>query len=194
MDNHNNHQDPFAGDIDIESSDRTGNVTEKAAPLLTLEEINNLTGRNYKDIETARKGLTDTYKFIGKAGKIEAEKKQLQERVEEQDKILSTELSQLKQTLFYTQNPQYSPYKDIISSMGSDASKVVESEAFKKVFESLSAAEQAKKSKSVLETNPRIGEAKTKIDEAKTLVKNGRYSEASEAAVQAVIESMNLGQ
>lgn len=194
MDNQGNHQDPFAGGIDIESSDRTGNANEQAAPLLTLEEINKLTGRNYKDVDTARKGLTDTFKYVGKAGKIESENKELKELVEQKDKVLGSELSQMREALFYTQNPQYESHKDIISSMGSDPRKVVESEAFKKVFEAVSAAEQAKKSKSVLETNPRIGEAKTKIDEAKTLVKNGRYSEASEAAVQAVIESMNLGQ
>jgi len=194
MDNQNNHQDPFAGGIDIESSDRTGNVTDKANSLLTLEEINNLTGRNYKDVETARKGLTETYKFVGKAGKYESEVKKLQEIVEEKDKLLGSELTQVKETLFYTQNPEYAPYKDIIASMGKDAAKVVESETFKKVFEAVSQADKAKKSKSVLETNPRIGEAKTKIDEAKALVDKGRHSDARDIAVQAVLETMNLGQ
>lgn len=142
---------------------------------MTLEEINALTGRSYKDLATAREAIKSTYSKVGQAPKA--------------DPAMETRLNQLELDNFYLKNPQYISYKDTIAAMGPNPSRVVETEAFQKIFTDLSAFEESKKKKSVLESNPRIGQAKTKIDEARDLSMKGRQSDAAGAAVAAVLEA-----
>lgn len=191
MDNENNLLDSFASGFDIESVDGNGNVGN-SSETLTLDEINTLTGRNYKDKETALKALKETYSMVGKVGKIEKEKEELNKKLMDTN-IIGDELKQIKDELFYTKNPQYAQYRDTISAMGVNPAEVVEKDSFKKIFTDLSEYEKTKSAKSVLESNPRIGQAKTKLDEAKEMVTKGQYAQSKETAVTAVLEAYEVG-
>lgn len=187
MDDQNNQSDSFAGENEFDSSDGKDNVADSNNNL-SLEEINKITGRNYKDKETALKALGNTYKMVGETGQIKKENETLKKAVE--GTAANTEqLKQIQTDLFYSNNPQYKPYRDTIAAMGGNPAEVVEKEAFKKIFSDLSEFEKTKSKKSVLESNPRIGQAKTRIDEAKDLSMRGKQAEANSAASAAVLEA-----
>lgn len=191
METTNSPLDSFASDLEFPSLDGDKNVEVSSDNGLTLEEINSLTGRDYKDKATALKAIKDTYSMVGKAGKVVSDNQKLKEQLQEKDSKLE-EIRQIKDTLFYSENPQYKPFKDTISAMGNDPARVVELDAFKKIFTDLSEYEKTKKAKSVLESNPRIGQAKTKLEEAKDLNSKGLHSNATDVAVAAVLEAYDM--
>jgi len=182
--------DAFTGENDIVSSDSNGSVADSSESL-TLTELNAMVGRNYKDKATALKSLKETYSTVTKAGQLEQKVEKLKAQLTDKDSALG-EIKQIKEQLFYTQNPQYAPYKETISAMGSNPSEVVEKDAFKKIFVDLSEYEKTKSAKSVLVSNPRIGQAKTKLDEAKDLSNKGKYVDAASAATSAVLEAYDI--
>lgn len=187
MTDQNNQSDAFAGENEFGSSDGGDNVADSKSNL-SLEEINKITGRNYKDKDTALKALQNTYKMVGEAGQIKKENETLKTAVEA-TAANTEQLKQIQTDLFYSNNPQYKPYRDTIEAMGGVPAEVVEKEAFKKIFTDLSEFEKTKSAKSVLESNPRIGQAKTRIDEAKDLSMRGKQSDANAAATDAVLQA-----
>lgn len=190
MDNQDSPLDALAGGNEFVSSDGNGSVADSSESL-TLAEINSLVGRNYKDKATALKSLKETYSAVGKVGKLEPQIEKLKTQLADKDSALG-EIKQIKEQLFYTQNPQYAPYKETISAMGGNPAEVVEKDAFKKIFADLSEYEKTKNAKSVLVSNPRIGQAKTKLDEAKELHSKGQWSSAAQAATTAVLEAYDI--
>lgn len=187
MEDLNNPSESFAGDFNIDSSDGNENVKNQS-DALTLSELNTLLGKDYKDKETALKSLKETYNYVGKAGKLEKELKTMESKLQD-DNATAIEIKAIKEELFYSKNPQYSQYRDTIKAMGSNPADVVEQESFKKIFTDLSEYEKTKNAKSVLESNPRIGQAKTKLDEAREQVNKGQYASAKETAVDAVLQA-----
>lgn len=185
MNNQDNQSDSFADENEFGSPDGSGNVADSK---LSLEDINTLLGRKYPDIETARKGLKSTYSMVGKVGQLEKDLETLK-KSGESNSANTEKIKQIETELFYSNNPQYKPYKDTISAMGGNPAEVVEKEAFKKLFTDLSEFEKTKNAKSVLESNPRIGQAKTRIEEAKDLNIRGKYADANAAATNAVLEA-----
>lgn len=187
MPNDNNQSDAFAGENEFGSPDGGDNVADSKNNL-SLEEINKITGRNYKDKDTALKALQSTYKMVGEAGQVKKENETLKTAVEA-TAANTEQLKQIRTDLFYSNNPQYKPYRETIATMGGNPEEVIEKEAFKKIFTDLSEFEKTKNAKSVLESNPRIGQAKTRIDEAKDLSMRGKQAEAAAAATDAVLQA-----
>lgn len=190
MDNQNSPLDTLVGDDEFASSNGNGSVAD-SSDNLSLSELNSLIGRDYKDKQTALKSLKETYSMVGKAGKLEPKIEKLTRQLEEKDSALG-EIKQIKEQLFYSENPQYKPYKDTISAMGGNPNEVVEKESFKKIFTDLSAYEKTKNAKSVLESNPRIGQAKTRLDEARELGQKGQHSNARQMATDAVLQAYDI--
>lgn len=123
---------------------------------LSLSELNSYLGKDFKDKESALKAVKDTFSFVGK--KIEAPASS--------DSVTKAELQALKEQAFYLENPQYKDYKSIIAKMGGDPSQVVGSDEFKSIFEKVKLADEVSKSRTVLQSSPRLAQQKTKIDEA----------------------------
>lgn len=186
MEDKNNPLDSLASEFEFDSVDGDKNVGNSST--VSLEELNTLTGRDYKDKETALKSLKETYSMVGKAGKIAKDNKLMEEKLQNNDSALS-EIKLIKEELFYSQNPEFKPYRDTIAAMGTNPADVVEKESFKKIFTDLTEYEKTKNAKSVLESNPRIGQAKTKIDEARDMVSRGQYAESKATAVDAVLQA-----
>lgn len=153
------------------------NVTDTA----TISEVlSQALGKEFPDDETALKAVKDTFSYTGEYGKlkplvdklggVEAVIKKMEETnvetpqspqeipVVQDTSDLEKTVKTLQQDVFYANNPDYKPYKDIIAAMGDDPSTVVDTDVFKKVYEPLKSRDEADASKSVLNSGSRLGE------------------------------------
>lgn len=169
MSNQDNPNDPVPDEPHVSSPDGEPSVDSST---LTLSELNQYLGKDFKDKESALKSLKDTASFVGKRKEdIEASVRaslaaESATKPAVTDPKVLEELSSVKNQLFYSDHPEYKGYADIIAKMGSNPAEVVESAEFKKVFEKGKAADEAEKTKSVVSSNARLGTPQTVMDEA----------------------------
>lgn len=173
--------------IASESSNPTETVSSETVENLSLKEINSFLGKNYKDKGTALKSIKDTFSFVGK--KIEASAPVSQSDNGE----VAKQLREMKTELFYSKHPEYESFKGAISKMGENPADVVEMPEFKDVFVKASGFDKIQKTKTVLESNPRIGQIRNKQKEAHEALVGRNYSAANAIAVESVIEGLDLG-
>lgn len=176
--------------IASESSVVTGTVSNEAAMAVTLKEINEHLGKNYKDKESALKSLKDTFSYVGK--KMDAQPSGAAVPHNDNGEV-AKQLREMKTELFYSKHPEYEPYKAVIGRMGENPSDVVGSSEFKEVFEKASGFDKIQKTKTVLESNPRIGQIRNKQKEAHEALANREYTKAADIATENVIDALNLG-
>ena len=188
---------PEAADVPAADSEETVEAVAKDSDALTLDQINEATGRNYKDIDTALKSLKDTRVEATKAGEY---KKALDALATGESSELAEQVKALREDNFYSKNPQYEGVRDLINQMGGDPQEVVQTDAFKSAFEKISGYEKTQSTKSVLETNPRIGQVKSKMTDAREAIEQSRDAlakgdvagsvAAHEAAANTAIDSV----
>lgn len=165
---------------------------------LTLAEINSALGKDFKDKDSALKAFKDTFSFVGKRKEdIEAQvRASIQNdggdaRTASGDSALQSTVKSLQNDLFYTKNPQYQEYSDVIASMGGNPAEVVESPAFKKVFEKAQVADKVAAQRSVVSSNSRLAENKTHVQKAIETANATRSVErTAEVMAAAVRESL----
>lgn len=182
---------PQANAVASGAGDGQGNVSNANAEMLTLSELNTMLGKNFKDKQTALESLKETQTFVGK--RKEDYLKEFKD-ANPAPKVDESRLKRLEDELFYSQNPQYAPHKAVIARMGDSPSDVVKTDEFKTLFEDLELASKTKKTRTVLESNPRIGQARTKIADAREKAKTANYAEANKLAVESVLEAYDLNQ
>ena len=180
--------------------------------------LSEMLGRQFTSDEDALKSVKDTYSYVGKAGKYEKAIKTVAEArgvsEDEAVKIIMESSSQkptenpavdeskfisrkeFEENTFYAEKKEYAPYKEIISALGAQSGKspaeVVELDSFKNVYGKAQAAEEMEKSKSVLSTNPRLGQAQDKITSAREALATGNSAVAFNAATDAVREAFEI--
>lgn len=182
---------PEAAPIVDAAADPKGTVSNEVADSISLKEINEFLGKNYKDKEGALKSLKDTFSFVGK--KVEAPKPvEGKETKPDATAEFAKQLRELKDQLFYSENPDYKPYKSVISKMGDNPSDVVQTDEFKTIFDKASGFDKIQKQKTVLETNPRIGTVRNKLQEAQDSASKRDYNSAGKLATEAVLEAYGL--
>lgn len=202
MEEEYNPSEPFLG-VDENDVD-TASGTENDSQPSFKDVLKEATGRDYPDDETALKSVTETYKYVGSLGQ---KVKTLEEQIESQAPIeapASTETPELVQqvetltrelaeTRFYNENPQYNNEvaKELITAMGGSPA-VVESDAFQKAYSAIQATAEVEKSKSVLVSNPRLGQATDKISQARESLAEGNQEAAANAAVAAVLSAYEI--
>ena len=192
---------PEAGDVAAADG---GESVEQAN---ALELLNKTLGKDFKDLDTALKSVKDTYNYVGKAGQ---ERKELEAKIEEtkasSDPAVLEQLKALQDDLFYSKNPQFEDYRDVISSMGKSPAEVVQTDTFKKIFEKASGYDQLNAKKSVLQSNPKLGAVSNKMEEARSAMNKAfeagstgnvtntvaAMSQAKKSAVEAVIEANEM--
>lgn len=108
-------------------------------------------------------------------------------------KVSSLE-AKLDESTFYSDNPDLKPYAGLLGELrqttGKSLSEVAKSDAVKGVIDKAKAHDESEKSRSILQSNPRLGQVQNKLTEARDAVKSGNYSAASAGAISAVIDSM----
>jgi hypothetical protein len=157
-------------------------------------------GKDFPSDEAALKAVKDTFSYVGKAGQEKAElEKQLAELKTQVglgadiNKKISGLEKQVKDAGFYMEHPELKPYANLINKFGDDPATVIQQEDFKEVITKLQEHAKTEQSKSVLQSNPRLGQVKDKISEAKEAASKGNSVEANEKAVSAVIDAYELG-
>lgn len=127
---------------------------------LSLEDINTMTGRNYATIEDARKGIDNTYKFVGqpRPAAPAAPAAPSPSAVIPEGYVSRTELDKM---LFYRDNPEYKKQESLIEALAAknriSPQEVVKGEEYKGLAGLISKGEEAERTASVLHSNPRLG-------------------------------------
>lgn len=144
---------------------------ENKSNSIELAKLNEMLGKDFKDVDTALKSIKDTQSFVGK--KMEAVKDPtIEEKLDNLEK-------QLNESNFYRENPQYDneDARNLIKELGGNPTEVIEKDIFKNTFEKISAYNKSQESKSILHNSSRLGQVSTKMDEA-----SSSMAKADEAA------------
>lgn len=176
------------GSDELVTSGGQETVSNVATEALTLEELNKSLGKNFTDKASAIKAFKDTFSYVGKLGQEVA---QLKQKVNTPTDVVTR--AELETELFYKDNPQYAEHRDLLEAIamknGIGARDAVQHPSFAKVFEKAQGYDKSQAMKSVLESNPRLGSARTKMQEAADSKAKGDSLGAASAAVSAVLEA-----
>lgn len=163
---------------------------------MTLSELNEYLGKNFRTKETALKALKDTFSFVGR--RVEDIKNEVKAELGKDDRFdkLSEQLSLERKERFFLVNPQFVPHRKLIESLGSDPEKVVQTDTFKDVFNRLEEHGRTSKLRTVLESNPRLASSRDNLTKARDLKKAaGKVTEEVESLVTgAVIDAYGLNE
>lgn len=183
-------------------SDAEETVSESDAGSLNLSELNQFLGKNFPTKEAALKSIKDTYSYTGKVGQLQKQIDELsagQAKPDTGSGLESTvrELqAKLEETTFLSERPDFKEYlptlRELRKSTGKSMSELVASEAYKPLFEKALAQDATQKKRSVLESNPRLGQVRDKFQEARESLEKGNYETAKDSAVSGVLEAYDL--
>lgn len=181
----------------------SGGDTNVDPGTLSLNEINQTLGREYKDLPTALAAIKETYSFVGKKVEpVAAANPALgvnapANNATQTDNFASKdEVKKLTEDLFYSQNPQYQEHRALIAKLGANPAEVVGSAEFKPLFEKAKAADDAAGQRSVVTSNARLAQTSTKLDEAVKIANTAGVGSNSLATLlaQGISEEYNLNQ
>lgn len=159
----------------------------EAAESLSLAELNQALGKNYKDKATALKSFQDTFAFVGKR------KEDLKPEIDPSQFISR---DQYETDLFYSKNSKYDTPETrrvidaIAKAENLKPSDVVQSDTFKSLFSKVEGYDQFQSEKSVLETNPRLASTKDSFTRAAEALQSGQKDQAESLITRAVLESL----
>jgi hypothetical protein len=176
----------------LPSEEDNGGASGAAPEALSLEEISAHLGKQFPSKEAALKAMKDTFKFaVTKEETIKAKVlSELSSKVQTDE--LAKEVSELKKNAFYDKKPEYAEYRGIIDKLGSNPAEIVESPEFKAIFEKAQEGVKAQKSRTVLDSNPRLGQAIDNMSEAREALKAGDTGKAANLAVESVLSAYNV--
>lgn len=150
---------PSAADVQAEGGDEAGspapdqNKSATVESSLTLDEINSLLGKQYKDKDTALKSLKD---MSSQAGKV-ADLLGRTEPKQEGDK--DDRYRELEMEVFYARNPEHEANKNILEAFATQhkvsIKEAVELPEYKELSDKLKGAEEAKERRTVVDSNRR---------------------------------------
>lgn len=189
MNQTDNPSETVPGATHVEASVGGENVGET----LSLADINKTLGRSYTDLPSALAGMVETYRYVG-SKTAPAPVAQATAPVQDQSNVASkADVDSLKAELFYSKNPEYEGYRNLIAKMGANPSEVVGSPEFKEVFEKVKVADDVSKQRSVVSSNSRLGQNKAATDQA-ILVANagGGVDAVTRALVAGVMDAYEL--
>lgn len=182
MEEDNNTLDALGDDAQLTPAPADGTVSTNPSPeSLTLEELNSILGKNFKDKATALKSVKDTYSYVGKR------KEDIVKEVSGNTEGISKELKEIKENMFFEKNPNFAPYRSAFNKVGGNPEEFFNSPEFKPIFEKANGFDENQKLKSVLVSNPRLAQTK----DALTKARESTNQEEREALVaQAVLASI----
>lgn len=104
---------------------------------------------------------------------------------------------EMEQERFFDKNADYAPHRDLLTALVKNGQvktlqEAVELPAFKTLFEKAQAGDKIEKSKSVMQSNSRLGAVTDKFTQAAQMAKDGQVSKGAETVTDAVIEAFNL--
>lgn len=182
MEEDNNTLDALGDESQLNSAPAEGTVSnESNQETLTLSEMNELLGKNFKDKATALKSVKDTYSYVGKR------KEDIAKEVGGNTAEIATELKTIKDNMFFDKNPDYTPYRKAMERMGTNPVEVANSPEFKEIFDKAKGFDDSQKLKSVLVSNPRLAQTKDTLTKAR---ESNSQEERETLVAQAVLASI----
>lgn len=173
---------------DVGSGDGATAVETGTEPSIPLSKLKETLGKDFSDPETALKSIKDTYSYVGKAGQ---EKAALEQKLKDTGNFVSKD--QYETDMFYKDNPNLAASRDLIDSVakakGVSVREAVNDPSLKSTLEKVQGYEEVQKSKSVLQSNPRIAASTDKLSKARDLASAGKSDEAGYLAAAAVLEA-----
>lgn len=160
---------------------------DTAPEAMTLEEMNQHLGKNFKDKATALKAIKDTFNYVGK------KKEDVAKEVFNKDGFVSKD--QYETDMFYSKNSEYDTpaIRKVIDSMskseGISAREVVNSDSFKEIYGAVKGFNENQNIKSVLESNPRLAGTSSKLQDSFKAAQDGNKELAADLATKAVMEA-----
>jgi hypothetical protein len=95
---------------------------------------------------------------------------------------------------YFKGNPEMEQFKDTLlglaKSTGKPIAEVAKDPTLEPLFAKAKSYDEAERSRSVVHSNPRLGQVRDKMAEAKEMAKAGDYDGASNAAVNAVVDAL----
>lgn len=168
------------GDANVAPAGDQGAVSQPSAAL-TLEAINAALGKDFKDTETALKSIKDTSAYVGKR------KEDIAKEVGGNNDELAGQIKELKENMFYKDNPQYAEYRSLIGRLGGNPEETVGSAEFKVIFDKADGFTKNQNLKSVLTSNSRLAASKDDLTRAREAMNSGNREAAEESATNAVL-------
>lgn len=170
-----------------EGSPASEGSTHVEGTALTLDQLNSKLGTRYQTVDAALEGLKETKNYVGKVGQTPKQT--------EVDPNQFVSKEQYEQDMFYAQNPDLTPYKEIINARAKElgirpAEAVSNDGALKGTLEKLRGYDQTESAKSVLMSNPRLGQVTDHLQVAQEASQKGDHLTAESAATKAVLEMM----
>lgn len=179
-------------------------ASESDTNALTLSELNGFLGKQYTSKEAALKSIKDTFSYTGKVGTLEKKLAELSAGAGQSSPAVSTEMestvkalqAQLEEQTLFAERPELKTYqstlRELRASTGKSLAELVSSEAMKPLFEKALAQDAAQTKRSVLESNPRLGQVRDTMQEAREALEKGQVDPAKEKAVSAVLSAYEL--
>ncbi len=161
------------------AADGGGTVVQ---PALTLEEMNATLGSTFKDVESAKKALKDTFAYVGKRREDIAQEVKAT-IAQPADSASKADIQALRNELFYSQNPQLKPYQSMLNSMGADPAEVVARPEVKEIIEKAARADEMAQAKSVVSSNSRLSQNAAPVIEQAVNVANARGTTNEDVAL-----------
>lgn len=158
--------------------------SKAVADTLSLAELNQYLGKDFKDKATAFKAVKDTFSYVGK--KTETPQQTAS------DPDLKAKVQSLEEEIFYANHPEYREQRELIKQFGKAPAEVVAMDAFKNVFEKVKVADEVSKRQSVVTSNSRIGQTSSSLDAAVKAANAGRTDEMKNALSAEIVEQYGL--
>jgi hypothetical protein len=155
------------------------------------------TGRTFKSDEDALASIKQTYAYVGKVGQLEKDIETMRSQkppTVDESKFVPRE--EFERATFYSKHPDLEQHAELLSSLSKTKGVSLEEasnlDSFKSVVEKARAHDEVEKSKSVLQTNQRLGQVTDKFDQAHKAMAAGDDAGAARAAVGAVLDAYGL--
>lgn len=166
---------------------QTPSSQSESIETLSLKELNEYLGKDFKDKGTAMKSLKDTFSYVGM--KKEDIAKEIQSK--QQTEGLSKEIKQIKENMFYDKNPDLAPYRTLIQKLGDNPEDVLNMPEFKGIYEQAKGFNESQKLKTVLQSNPRIASQRDSLSKASEAFKSGNRAEGESQVAKAVLATLD---
>lgn len=157
----------LAGASHMSAADGGGTVE---SPALTLAELNAKLGSNFKDTATALQSMKETKDFVGRRKEdIAAEVKASLIPVAPSDVASKTDVQDLKNQLFLSENPQLKDHVDVLRAINTDLAEASKSPGLQPLLEKAQKADEIASNKSVVASNARLSQVQSTVDKAVTI-------------------------
>ena len=188
-----------------------------AEAAVTLEQLSAALGKDFKDVDSAIKSVKDTYSYVGSHAQYKERISSLSEKFGTDEAGVLAALNSLVPTQprtpsapqgdfiskeqyetdkFFAAKPELENLKDVLIPLKQAQGNVSWSDFLKtpsiaSVIEGVTGYNELQSKKSVLQTNPRIGAASSKMDSARQAVSEGNMAAAKDNAVSAVTDLLD---